>query len=76
MRRSVIFAGSSHPLLTESICDRLGLSPASVVLRKFSNGETSVEIKSSVRDQDVFLVQSGSSEYATLHPSPLLRTPP
>ncbi|WPG97858.1 Hypothetical protein R9X50_00064000 [Acrodontium crateriforme] len=62
MRQTCIFSGSSHPALVEAICDRLGAKPAKVDLKKFSNGETSVEIKTSVRDQDVFIVQSGSSK--------------
>ncbi|EMC96819.1 hypothetical protein BAUCODRAFT_70745, partial [Baudoinia panamericana UAMH 10762] len=57
-----IFSGSSHPALVDAICERLGTKPSPVQLRKFSNGETSVEISASVRDQDVFIVQSGSSQ--------------
>ena len=60
MRRVQIFSGSSHPLLTDAICERLGSSPAKVELKKFSNGETSVSVETSIRDQDVFIVQSGS----------------
>lgn len=44
MRQTCIFSGSSHPVLVEGICERLGQKPAKVDLRKFSNGETSVEI--------------------------------
>ncbi|KAF2151819.1 ribose phosphate diphosphokinase Prs1 [Myriangium duriaei CBS 260.36] len=62
MRQTCIFSGSSHPKLVEAICERLGKHPDKVELRKFSNGETSVEIKTSVRDQDVFIVQSGSGK--------------
>ncbi|EME47339.1 hypothetical protein DOTSEDRAFT_69311 [Dothistroma septosporum NZE10] len=62
MRQTCIFSGSSHPYLVEAICERLGQKPSRVELKKFSNGETSVEIKASVRDQDVFVVQSGSGE--------------
>lgn len=60
MRRVKVFSGSSHPLLTDAICERLGTSPANVELKKFSNGETSVSLQTSIRDQDVFIVQSGS----------------
>ncbi|KAF8472066.1 phosphoribosyltransferase-like protein [Kalaharituber pfeilii] len=60
MRRVKIFSGSSHPLLTEAICERLGTNPSKAELKKFSNGETSVNIGCSVREQDVFIVQSGS----------------
>ena len=62
MRRIKVFSGSSHPLLTEAICERLGLQPAQCELSKFSNGETSVSIGTSIRDQDVFIVQSGSKK--------------
>lgn len=61
MRRVKIFSGSSHPLLVDAICERLGTSPANCEVKKFSNGETSVNIETSIRDQDVFIVQSGSS---------------
>ncbi|EME86442.1 uncharacterized protein MYCFIDRAFT_45366 [Pseudocercospora fijiensis CIRAD86] len=62
MRGATIFSGSSCPNLVNAICQRLGQKPAEVDLKKFANGETSVEIKTSVRDQDVFIVQSGSSQ--------------
>ncbi|CCG81282.1 Ribose-phosphate pyrophosphokinase [Taphrina deformans PYCC 5710] len=60
MRKTKILAGSSHPSLSEAICSRLGVDPAPVTLRKFSNDETSVEIGVSVRDTDTFVIQSGS----------------
>lgn len=62
MRRVKIFSGSSHPVLVEAICERLGTNPAKCELKKFSNGETSVSLETSTRDQDVFIVQSGSSK--------------
>lgn len=61
MRDVKIFSGSSHPRLVESICERLGTQPAECELKTFSNGETSVSIDTSIREQDVFIVQSGSS---------------
>ena len=39
-----IFSGSSHPDLGQKICDRLGISHANVMAKKFANGETNVEI--------------------------------
>jgi ribose-phosphate pyrophosphokinase len=60
MRHAQIFSGSSHPQLVDGICDRLGQRRGQAELRKFSNGETSVQIQTSIRDQDVFIVQSGS----------------
>lgn len=62
MRQVKIFSGSSHPLLTEAICERLGTQSAGCDLGKFSNGETKVGVDTSVRDQDVFILQSGSSQ--------------
>ena len=62
MRRVKIFSGSSHPYLVDAICERLGTAKAKVDLKKFSNGETSVSIETSIRDQDVFIVQSGSKQ--------------
>ncbi|KAF7718893.1 Ribose-phosphate pyrophosphokinase [Penicillium ucsense] len=62
MRGVQIFSGNSHPALAETICERLGASPAPADLGKFANGETSVNIGVSVRNQDVYIVQSGSSK--------------
>jgi len=79
MRHAQIFSGSSHPALVQAICDRLGQKAGQAELRKFSNGETSVQIRrfsapnscrarrsqpleTSIRDQDVFIVQSGSEK--------------
>ncbi|VVT51068.1 uncharacterized protein SAPINGB_P002973 [Magnusiomyces paraingens] len=62
MRKSHVFVGSSHPELGQLICDRLGVEPGKCTLRKFSNGETSIEIGVSVRDEDVYVVQSGSAD--------------
>ncbi|KAL6704035.1 ribose-phosphate pyrophosphokinase 1 [Coniothyrium glycines] len=62
MRGAIVFAGSSHPKLVEGICDRLGMRPGSATLGKFKNGETSVTIHTSIRNKDVFIVQSGSEK--------------
>ncbi|KAH8723688.1 phosphoribosyltransferase-like protein [Phaeosphaeriaceae sp. PMI808] len=60
MRGAIVFSGSSHPRLVEGICDRLGMKQGSATLGKFKNGETSVTIHTSIRNKDVFIVQSGS----------------
>lgn len=62
VRNIVVLGGSSHPSLTETICDQLGLPPGNVLLSKFSVGETRVEIKESVRGKDVYIIQSGSGK--------------
>lgn len=55
-----IFTGSSHPELTSLILDRLGIPASPAIVKRFANAETSVELGVSVRDADVFLIQSGS----------------
>ncbi|TGJ86730.1 hypothetical protein E0Z10_g2070 [Xylaria hypoxylon] len=60
MRGTLIFSGTSCPALTGTICENLGMTPAAADLSQFSNGETSVRILTSVRDKDVFIIQSGS----------------
>jgi ribose-phosphate pyrophosphokinase len=61
MRNIVVFSGSSHPQLTNAICDTLGIQPGKVVLSKFSNRETNVQVMVSVRHNDVYIVQTGSA---------------
>lgn len=62
MRKCKVFVGNSHPELGHLICARLGVEPAPCTLKKFSNGETSVQIGVSVRDEDVYVIQSGSGD--------------
>ncbi|KAF9563885.1 hypothetical protein EC968_004679 [Mortierella alpina] len=57
-----VFAGSSHPELAAMVTSRLGLEPGKVTLTQFKNKETSVEIGVSVRNEDVYIIQSGSSK--------------
>lgn len=59
VRNIVLFGGSSHPQLTETICTHLGIPPARIYLSKFSNGETRVEVGESVREKEVYIIQSG-----------------
>lgn len=44
----------------------LGLSPATFAMKTFSNKETAVEIGVSVRDDNVFIIQSGSDSVRAL----------
>lgn len=62
VRNLVLLSGSSHPQLTEQICTHLGIPPSKIHLSKFSVGETRVEIGESVREKDVFIVQSGGGK--------------
>ncbi|PHZ15526.1 phosphoribosyl pyrophosphate synthetase [Rhizopus microsporus ATCC 52813] len=60
MRNTKLLAGSSHPELAGLISKRLGIPLSDCTLKKFSNRETSVEIHVSVRNEDIFIIQSGS----------------
>ncbi|HYH12607.1 MAG TPA: ribose-phosphate pyrophosphokinase [Thermomicrobiales bacterium] len=53
-----IFSGNSNPQLTEQICTYLGLRQGRAEVFKFSNDNTFVRIGESVRQHDVFVVQS------------------
>lgn len=53
-----IFSGSSNPKLAEEICDRLGTELGSIKLSRFKSGEIYVHYEESIRNCDVFLVQS------------------
>lgn len=55
----VVFGGGSHPELVKMICDNLGIKPSHVELGKFSNGETRISVHESVREKDVYVIQSG-----------------
>lgn len=62
MRDLLVFGGSSVPALAKAICRNLTIVPGEVDSKKFSNGETSITVKDSVREKDVFIVQSGCGE--------------
>src|SRR5271156_3598790 len=62
VRNIVVIGGSSHPTLTEYICEILGIPPGNTLLSKFSVGETRVEINESVRGKDVYILQSGGGK--------------
>ena len=53
-----IFAGNASKKLAQSICDKLELPLGKIECGKFSDGETSVQIKETVRGCDVFVIQS------------------
>ena len=53
-----IFAGNSSQKLAQAICSQLDLELGKLEVGKFSDGETSINIKESVRGCDVFVVQS------------------
>jgi ribose-phosphate pyrophosphokinase len=52
-----IFSGTAHPQLAEQVCEHLGLPLGQAQVIKFSNDNTFVAIKESVRQADVFVIQ-------------------
>jgi ribose-phosphate pyrophosphokinase len=57
-KRLRIFSGSSNPELTARIADHLGVPLGRIKLSRFKSGEIYVHYEESVRNCDVFLVQS------------------
>ncbi|KAL0245406.1 hypothetical protein I308_104530 [Cryptococcus tetragattii IND107] len=55
-----LLTGNAHPKLAEAVAARLGIPLTPCQVSKFRSLETSVQIHSSVRDEDVFIVQSPS----------------
>ncbi len=53
-----IFSGSSNPQLAESMCEKLGAELGSITLSRFKSGEIYVNYEESIRNCDVFIVQS------------------
>lgn len=60
-----LLAGNSHPDLAKAVAARLGLDLAKVNVSQYSNLETSVTIGESVRDEDVYIIQTGCGEVNT-----------
>ena len=57
----IIISGSSNKELAQKIASNLQERPTPCILDKFSDGEIQVDIQNNVRNQDVFIVQSGYS---------------
>lgn len=53
-----IFSGRSNPMLSQRICDYLGIPPGQIALSNFPDSEISCKLEENVRGRDVFLVQS------------------
>jgi ribose-phosphate pyrophosphokinase len=56
-KRLMVFGGRANPELAHDISRQLGVSPAPVTLKTFSNGEVYCRLEDSVRGADVFLLQ-------------------
>jgi ribose-phosphate pyrophosphokinase len=53
----LIFSGSAHPMLARAIANYLGLNLSSTTIRKFSNDDFYIQLETSVRAKQVFIVQ-------------------
>lgn len=53
-----IFSGNSNRPLAEAICKELGIALGDMEVGHFSDGESTVQLKETVRGRDVFLIQS------------------
>ncbi len=52
------FGGTSNPVLTQEVCNYLGIEPGKITAKTFSDGETQIEIHENIRNRDVFVLQS------------------
>lgn len=62
VRNIVILGGNSHPQLVDKITSTLGVPACNRILKKFSVGESRLEIQDSVRGKDVYIIQSGGGK--------------
>ncbi|MCJ1480446.1 hypothetical protein MMC06_000601 [Schaereria dolodes] len=53
-----LLTGNSHPQLAKLVADHLGIELTKIMVLQYSNQETSVTIGESVRDEDVFVLQT------------------
>ena len=53
-----IFTGNANPDLAHLICERLGIPQGDMIVTSFSNENIFVRINESIREKDVFVVQS------------------
>jgi ribose-phosphate pyrophosphokinase len=61
MRGYKIFSGTANPKLAKDIAEHLGMSVGKADIKRFSDGEISVQINESIRGRDVFIVQPTSA---------------
>ncbi|KAH8917841.1 phosphoribosyl pyrophosphokinase [Atractiella rhizophila] len=54
-----LLTGNSHPELAQAIAQRLGIPLTRCTVKKFSDNETNVAIHESVRDADIYIIQTG-----------------
>ncbi len=52
-----LFSGRSNPKLAQEIADNLGTTVGPMIVKNFADGEIYVQVKESVRGDDVFIIQ-------------------
>lgn len=57
MSKFKLFSGTANPEFAKKVGDYLNIEVGIATIKKFSDGEISVQIKESVRGQDVFIIQ-------------------
>lgn len=57
-----LISGNSHRRLAELIAERLGMNVSKIGAFQFSNNETAVAVGESMRDEDVYIIQTGYDE--------------
>lgn len=60
-----LFSGTSHPELADIIARRLGIALGKAEVTKRGIGETSVRIAESVREDDVYIINTGCGQVNT-----------
>ncbi len=53
-----IFSGSGNPAIAQAIADRLGVTLGDITLTKYPNDNLFARLNESVREKDIFIVQS------------------
>jgi ribose-phosphate pyrophosphokinase len=60
-----MFSGTSHPELAEIIARRIGLPLSKTEITRSGSGETHIRIAESVRENDVYIITTGSGAVNT-----------
>lgn len=56
----LIFSGTSNPDLSKQVADSLGINVSRAVIKRFADGECSIQIHDSIRGKDVYIIQPTS----------------
>lgn len=57
-----VITGNSHPKLAKAVAQKLNLDIARIGAFQYTNKETAVSVAESVRDEDVYIIQTGCGE--------------